>query len=605
VDEDEDGREEAALRAISSDMFDVARLLIQADIARGSYPGFRKSAAHHKMIGYLSRSPEFIPLKPLEVLEDDDMLQYFMLYLMQARKHATLRCYLDMERFVKPRVAALEALLNQGLVGSDKAKQAVTALMQAVLRVFSLYLCNGSYMEVTLRPLIRLNQWLRSVLNSRTDIARIQRRACKLATSKAAETEILGSQLLKEAHKQQQHEPDALFTLSVPEALGIGHEVLEAQRSLLRELASDVYPRFQSHPLYEALCEEIGPEWRTARASHRPLTLRPGSIKKLLRRVKLPREFAVHRAPLPAAFGGVSSSSFLLPSPSSSLSSPPQHNLLSPLSSPSSLDQQQQALPPARPEVGSPADWLMVFDTEFSPHMAIKVRTTKQIPVSAYAKALSHKAAPSSSSSSSSSPAAPSPLPAGIENFMVPEEFPTKLGTTAPDPILFNFLVPGKNDKPFYGACLIMYRPANEALPVDEGDFDLTLSLAGRQQYQQKQQHQQMVDSPLINVDLTISQSMEGGEGGREGGGEGGRVPVQPVQPLMGMAAVEALASLSGIGASSRSTAAAAGSLAAGAAAAIGAGQPMTTTTQSSLSSDDASMHSHGGSSTTSSSSFP
>jgi len=63
------------------------------------------------------------------------------------------------------------------------ARQAVTQLLQATLRVFSLYLCNGSYMEVTLRPLTRLNHWLRDMLNSRADIARIQRRACKLATS--------------------------------------------------------------------------------------------------------------------------------------------------------------------------------------------------------------------------------------------------------------------------------------------------------------------------------------------------------------------------------------------------------------------------------------
>ncbi len=38
--------------------------------------------------------------------------------------------------------------------------------------------------------------------------------------------------------------------------------MLEAQRSLLRELAADIFPRFQSHPFYETLCEEIGPEWR-------------------------------------------------------------------------------------------------------------------------------------------------------------------------------------------------------------------------------------------------------------------------------------------------------------------------------------------------------
>lgn len=51
-------------------------------------------------------------------------------------------------------------------------------------------------------------------------------------------------------------------TLSVPDALAIGHEVLEAQRSLLQELTSEIFPRFQSSPLYEALCEEIGYVWR-------------------------------------------------------------------------------------------------------------------------------------------------------------------------------------------------------------------------------------------------------------------------------------------------------------------------------------------------------
>lgn len=38
--------------------------------------------------------------------------------------------------------------------------------------------------------------------------------------------------------------------------------------------------------------------------------------------------------------------------------------------------------PAPRPAVDSPADWLMVFDTEFSPNLAIKIRTTRQIPVS-------------------------------------------------------------------------------------------------------------------------------------------------------------------------------------------------------------------------------
>lgn len=148
-----------------------------------SFPGFRKSAAHQRMVGHLARSPEFVPLDPLEVLADPDMRHYFMLYLMAARKHATLRCYLDMERFVQPRVAELEALLKRGDVESARAKRAVTQLLQAALRVFSLYLCNGSYMEVALRPLTHLDHWLRGMLNSRADIARIQRRACKLATS--------------------------------------------------------------------------------------------------------------------------------------------------------------------------------------------------------------------------------------------------------------------------------------------------------------------------------------------------------------------------------------------------------------------------------------
>ena len=135
------------------------------------------------MVGHLARSPEFIPLDLLEVLADPDMRHYFMLYLMAARKHAALRCYLDMERFVKPKVRELEALLKKGDVESERAKRAVTQLLQAALRVFSLYLCNGSYMEVALRPLTRLNHWLRGMLNSRADIARIQRRACKLAAS--------------------------------------------------------------------------------------------------------------------------------------------------------------------------------------------------------------------------------------------------------------------------------------------------------------------------------------------------------------------------------------------------------------------------------------
>jgi len=50
-----------------------------------SFLGFRKSVAHQRMVGHLARSPEFVPLDPMEVLADDDMRHYFMLYLMSAR----------------------------------------------------------------------------------------------------------------------------------------------------------------------------------------------------------------------------------------------------------------------------------------------------------------------------------------------------------------------------------------------------------------------------------------------------------------------------------------------------------------------------------------
>lgn len=118
---------------------------------------------------------------------------------------------------------------------------------------------------------------------------------------------------------------------------------------------------------------------RADRAKQRPLALRPGSIKKLLRRVKLPREFAVHRTALP---------------PPASIPSPQQQQQQSPLlpglhspamSASSRLtweDARVGPQPAPRPTVDSPADWLMVFDTEFSPNMAIKVRTTRQLPVS-------------------------------------------------------------------------------------------------------------------------------------------------------------------------------------------------------------------------------
>lgn len=48
-----------------------------------------------------------------------------------------------------------------------------------------------------------------------------------------------------------------------------------------------------------------------------------------------------------------------------------------------------------------------------------------------------------------------------------------QLGTVPPEPQLFNFLVPGRDEKPFYGACLLMYRPASEALPIDDDDVEV------------------------------------------------------------------------------------------------------------------------------------
>jgi hypothetical protein len=56
----------------------------------------------------------------------------------------------------------------------------IISILQGALRVHSLYLSNGSYMELSLRPLTHLNTWLRAVLAARTDISRIQRRASKL-----------------------------------------------------------------------------------------------------------------------------------------------------------------------------------------------------------------------------------------------------------------------------------------------------------------------------------------------------------------------------------------------------------------------------------------
>lgn len=122
------------------------------------------------------------------------------------------------------------------------------------------------------------------------------------------------------------------------------------------------------------------PPNRANRAKHAPLMLRPGSIKKLLRRVKLPREFAVHRTALPS-----SPPSHDDHGDKQASSSPLVPELPSPRSAGSSRAWEErlgQQPPAPRPVVDSAADWLMVFDTEFSPNMAIKVRTTRQIPVS-------------------------------------------------------------------------------------------------------------------------------------------------------------------------------------------------------------------------------
>lgn len=207
------------------------------------------------------------------------------------RRHAALRCYLDMDRLVKPRVAALEQLIKEGRAETDKAKevghayrqtdrrlvcvrltegglpapvpvllllllQVVVWVLQGALRVHSLYLSNGSYMELPLKPLTHLQNWLRAVLAARPDIARIQRRASKLSSKnpgqtegghrqagrgwkeaelreagrgcggmhgagKVLETEVVGNQLLRLAHS-----PDptskALFALPIAEVRGGG-----------------------------------------------------------------------------------------------------------------------------------------------------------------------------------------------------------------------------------------------------------------------------------------------------------------------------------------------------------------------------------------------
>ena len=94
--------------------------------------------------------------------------------------------------------------------------------------------------------------------------------------------------------------------------------------------------------------------------------------------MKLPREFAVHRTALPSLWSPSFTSHDHEAQPS-----PLLPGLQSPLSIGSRAWEERLGQQPApRPVVDSAADWLMVFDTEFSPNMAIKVRTTRQIPVS-------------------------------------------------------------------------------------------------------------------------------------------------------------------------------------------------------------------------------
>lgn len=50
-----------------------------------SFQRFRRSRSYLRMVGFLSRSPEFVPLEVSEVLGDPDMLQFFMLFLMANR----------------------------------------------------------------------------------------------------------------------------------------------------------------------------------------------------------------------------------------------------------------------------------------------------------------------------------------------------------------------------------------------------------------------------------------------------------------------------------------------------------------------------------------
>jgi hypothetical protein len=43
--------------------------------------------------------------------------------LIGCRRHAALRCYLDIDRIVRPRVAALEALIKEGKAETEKGRE--------------------------------------------------------------------------------------------------------------------------------------------------------------------------------------------------------------------------------------------------------------------------------------------------------------------------------------------------------------------------------------------------------------------------------------------------------------------------------------------------
>lgn len=50
-----------------------------------SYQGFRRSRAYLRMVGFLSRSPDFVNLEAMEALQDPLLLHFFMLFLMNNR----------------------------------------------------------------------------------------------------------------------------------------------------------------------------------------------------------------------------------------------------------------------------------------------------------------------------------------------------------------------------------------------------------------------------------------------------------------------------------------------------------------------------------------